>query len=112
TAADVARLAEFAVLKAVRADRATLAGELAMWRGAVAAGLWNLKGLVLETPAGIAPAPGGTGVENDWAAILDLQRAGAFDGLPTIIAAGGLRPDNVRSVIELLRPYAVDVSSG
>jgi phosphoribosylanthranilate isomerase len=109
TAADVAALAGFAVLKAIRADRATLAGELASWRAAVAGGLSNLKGLVLETPA---DAPGGTGMENDWAVILELQRAGAFDGLPPLIAAGGLRPENVGGVVERLRPYAVDVSSG
>jgi phosphoribosylanthranilate isomerase len=108
----VALLAPFAVLKVIRADRATLANELAQWRAVLRAGLSNLIGLVLETPADASSVPGGTGVENDWATIADLQRAGAFDGLPPIIAAGGLRPDNVRGVIERLRPWAVDVSSG
>ncbi len=37
---------------------------------------------------------------------------GALDGLPPIVAAGGLTPENVGHVIRLLRPWAVDVSSG
>ena len=64
---------------------------------------------MLETPGG---APGGTGVENDWEGIAALQHSGAFEKLPPIIAAGGLRPENVAGVVRLLRPYAVDVSSG
>jgi phosphoribosylanthranilate isomerase len=41
-----------------------------------------------------------------------MQAAGAFDGLPAIIAAGGLTAGNVGDVVRLLRPSAVDVSSG
>jgi phosphoribosylanthranilate isomerase len=107
----VAALRDFAVLKAVRAARETLAVELDGWRENIAAlDLTNLHGFVLETPA--TAGPGGTGVENDWPAIADLQRAGVFDGLPPIIAAGGLRPETVADVVRRLRPYAVDVSSG
>ncbi len=69
-----------------------------------------MQGFVLETPGG--SAPGGTGVENDWNAIAAQQRAGTFQELPPLIAAGGLRPDNVAGVVRLLHPYAVDVSSG
>jgi phosphoribosylanthranilate isomerase len=110
TPAAVAALREFVVLKALRANRETLAAELGLWREATGSlDLSNLVGLVMETPAS---APGGTGIENDWAGIADLQRQGAFEGLPPIIAAGGLRAENVASVIRELRPYAVDVSSG
>lgn len=106
----VAALRDFAVLKAIRAAKDTLAAELDLWRETMAAlDLHNLRGFVLETPSG---GPGGTGIENDWETIADLQRRGAFDGLPPIIAAGGLRPDNVARVVELIQPYAVDVSSG
>ena len=111
TPADVAALREFTVIKSLRAARETLSAELAFWREAAESlDLKHLRGFVLETPS--ASAPGGTGVENDWQAIADVQRTGAFDGLPPIIAAGGLRPDNVAAVVRLLRPYAVDVSSG
>jgi phosphoribosylanthranilate isomerase len=111
TPADVAALREFTVIKSLRAARETLSAELAFWREAAESlDLKHLRGFVLETPA--TTAPGGTGVENDWQAIADVQRTGAFDGLPPIIAAGGLRPDNVAAVVRLLRPYAVDVSSG
>jgi phosphoribosylanthranilate isomerase len=107
----VASLGEFAVIKAVRASRETLAAEISEWRAAIKAlGLQNLKGCVLETPT--TAGPGGTGVENDWGVIEEAIRAGVFDGLPPMIVAGGLRIENVRAVVERLRPYAVDVSSG
>jgi len=97
------------LLKAVRVDRRTLGAELDVWRAAVGR-LDRLCGLVLETAGG--PAPGGAGLANDWEAVRAFQRAGAFDGLPPIIAAGGLGPHNVAAVIRMLRPHAVDVSSG
>jgi phosphoribosylanthranilate isomerase len=107
----VAQLRGLAVLKSIRADRRTLGAVLQTWREAIASlRLDNLHGLLLETPH--TTLPGGTGVENDWSAIHDHQIAGHFDGLPPVIAAGGLTPDNVASVIRLLRPYAVDVSTG
>jgi phosphoribosylanthranilate isomerase len=99
-----------AVLKAVKADRASFEAELHRWREAIArGGLTNLRGLVLETPAA---APGGTGIANDWAYIADCQQRGLFDGLPAVIAAGGLTPQTVADVVRMIRPHAVDVSSG
>jgi phosphoribosylanthranilate isomerase len=94
-----------AVIKAVRVTREGLAEELSRWRGVAA-----LRGLVLET--GGTQAAGGTGVENDWELIRQMQSERAFEGLPPIIAAGGLRPETVGHVIRTLRPWAVDVSSG
>jgi phosphoribosylanthranilate isomerase len=106
----VAALADRIVLKAVRVANESLPGELSLWKQAMARmNLTNLRGLVLETSG---QGVGGTGIENDWEAIAALQRNGAFDGLPPIIAAGGLRPENVGRVIRQLRPWAVDVSSG
>ena len=52
-----------------------------------------------------AGVPGGTGQTFDW------QRVPTEVKQP-IILAGGLNPRNVASAIELLRPYAVDVSGG
>ena len=46
----------------------------------------------------------GTGRTFDW------RKASGID-LPIIIA-GGLTPENVRGVVQLLKPYGVDVSSG
>jgi phosphoribosylanthranilate isomerase len=109
--ATVAALRDFTVLKAVRAARQTLGPELEFWREAIESlELTNLQGFVLETPGG--GGHGGSGVENDWASIAALQQAGVFEKLPPIVAAGGLRPENVAGVVRMLRPYAVDVSSG
>jgi phosphoribosylanthranilate isomerase len=84
---------------------------LARWRDAITAlGLTNLKGLVLET-AGTGQA-GGTGVANDWQTVREHQANGGFAGLPSVIAAGGLRPETVGAVVRDVRPFAVDVSSG
>ncbi|MEM0382500.1 MAG: phosphoribosylanthranilate isomerase [Nitrososphaerota archaeon] len=52
--------------------------------------------------------PGGTGRTHDW------QAARMFRdqvGLPLILA-GGLKPSNVAEAVNVVRPYAVDVSSG
>ena len=49
---------------------------------------------------------GGTGVRLDWAALAAQRPRFAFG------VAGGLRPDNVRQAIRMLRPTFVDVSSG
>jgi phosphoribosylanthranilate isomerase len=107
---DVARLSHLVVIKAVRADPRHFGDTLARWHDAVAGGLSNLKGLVLETPATVEA--GGTGVPNDWVTVREHQSRGAFDGLPAIIAAGGLTPETVGRVVREVRPWAVDVSSG
>ena len=51
-------------------------------------------------------APGGTGITFDWNII-----KGTIFPKPLILA-GGLPPANVSEAIRVLRPYAVDVSSG
>jgi phosphoribosylanthranilate isomerase len=107
----VAALSPLVVVKAVRVERDGFAQTLAHWRNAVRSlGLTNLKGLVLET-AGTG-RPGGTGVANDWDTVRRCRAAGDFDGLPPVIAAGGLTPETVAAVVRDVRPWAVDVSSG
>ncbi len=100
----VARLGRLRLVKAVRATAGGVAAAVAPWRSV------GLAGLLLETPAG--PATGGTGVANDWVGLADARRGGAFDGLPPLVAAGGLTPESVGGVVRCLQPFAVDVSSG
>jgi phosphoribosylanthranilate isomerase len=50
--------------------------------------------------------PGGTGERFDW------SLAREHPGRPPLILSGGLRAENVAEGIELVRPFAVDVSSG
>ena len=51
-------------------------------------------------------AHGGTGATFNW----ELARAAATHG--PIILAGGLTPENVRTAVDIVAPYGVDVSSG
>ncbi|WP_457620743.1 phosphoribosylanthranilate isomerase [Methanopyrus sp.] len=51
---------------------------------------------------------GGSGQRHDWNASARLTER--LD-VPVILA-GGLNPENVREAIEIVRPYAVDTSSG
>lgn len=100
--------AGLSVLKAVRVDE-SLEAELRYWRsqGDV---LKTVAAIVLET--GETTEAGGTGIENDFARIRQCQERGMFDGMPPVIVAGGLRAETVAGVVEMLRPWAVDVSSG
>jgi phosphoribosylanthranilate isomerase len=57
-------------------------------------------------------ARGGSGRRFDLDLVTGARDAGALDGAPPIILAGGLTPQNVRAAIRRLRPWGVDVSSG
>jgi phosphoribosylanthranilate isomerase len=60
------------------------------------------KALLLD---GHAPGEaGGTGESFDWAAISAIAKP--------VVLAGGLSAENVKHAIELVHPFAVDVSSG
>ena len=98
------------VIKAIRVDEKILE-TLAAWRNAIRSGLCNnVIGLLLETA--VAGQSGGTGVVNDFDGIAKLKAYGAFHDLPPILLSGGLTPENVLDAANLVRPYAVDVSSG
>lgn len=75
-----------------------------------AAPLFDLAdGIVLD--AHVRGKLGGTGVALPWKA-LAASVASLRGGRAKLVLAGGLRADNVREAIELLRPDVVDVSSG
>lgn len=71
----------------------------------------NADGLLLDT---YHPRhAGGTGQTFDWSLARHVETKLMAAGRNTpVILAGGLRPDNVASALEAIRPYAVDVSSG
>ena len=56
-----------------------------------------------------ATAVGGTGISFDWEI---ASRTMFSKSAAELIAAGGLRPDNVAEAIAKLRPWGVDVASG
>jgi phosphoribosylanthranilate isomerase len=82
------------ILKAVRVKDESSVSHLSNYR---------VSGYLLDTY--VKGALGGTGVAFDWRLAVNAKQYGR------IILAGGLDPDNVRSAVEQVRPYGVDVSS-
>ena len=66
-----------------------------------------LDALVLDTRIG--GRSGGTGIPHNWQVSREVRKA--IEPFPVILA-GGLTPENVGQAIEIVEPYAVDVSSG
>lgn len=58
----------------------------------------------------VAGRQGGTGIAFDWTAARETFAREAPH--LRLIAAGGLRPENIRHAIQTLQPWGVDVSSG
>lgn len=54
-----------------------------------------------------AGVPGGTGESFDWSFLQGWRR-----GQVPLILSGGLKPENVATAIETVRPFAVDVAGG
>jgi phosphoribosylanthranilate isomerase len=75
-------------------------------RGDVLAAVRGYPGEHVLLDAYVAGLPGGTGATFDW----NLARAVAAERRLTL--AGGLTPANVRSAVETVQPYCVDVASG
>ena len=66
----------------------------------------NYPGVDLLTDTHDPATPGGTGKRYDPGLLENLVKR------RKVIVAGGLAPDNVAEVVQYLRPYGVDVSSG
>ncbi|MEM7576257.1 MAG: phosphoribosylanthranilate isomerase [Planctomycetota bacterium] len=77
--------------------------ELDAWRG-----VDQIDALLIDAPHVAGELTGGTGRTLDWDALRSLDR----DGLPPIMLAGGLTPENVAEAIRVADPWGVDVSSG
>lgn len=103
------QLREFRVLKALPFKDGRLEGAEA-WLARPPA---NLAALLVDAPPAKDAAPGQTGGSGhavDWTALRrELDRLAP--GVPVVLA-GGLTPENVAEAVRVVRPYAVDVSSG
>jgi len=90
------------VLAAISMRHPNPAGRATMWRPD------SVQAFLLDS--GTSSQHGGTGEVFDWAAALpaleDIRR------LAKVVAAGGLTSANVRTAIEILKPWGVDVVSG
>ena len=64
--------------------------------------------IVLDSIDRATDRVGGTGIVHDWAISAAIVQAVHTP----IVLAGGLRPENVATAIDRVRPWAVDVNSG
>lgn len=87
------------VIKAFRIADLEDIGQISHYQGAISAMLLDTK---------MAGKDGGTGVTFDWG--LALKAKETFD-IPLILA-GGINAGNIKKAIQLVNPYAVDISSG
>ncbi|MEO1129026.1 MAG: phosphoribosylanthranilate isomerase [Planctomycetota bacterium] len=85
------------ILKAIKFEAATIEDELERWSL-----VDEIDGLLIDG------STGGTGETFDWHALAAVRDKSAHP----LILAGGLTPENVGEAIDIVRPYAVDVSSG
>lgn len=89
------------VIKVFRVKDATVLSLLQEYRTA---------GMLID--AAVPGKWGGTGQALDWHAVATFLDNGKEDLRKRLILAGGLNPENVDRAVRLVRPYAVDVSSG
>lgn len=109
-------IAPLRVIKALHFDAAGI-DRLADWTSEavpnLAAILWDAP----PPPTGLAAAAaaqqtGGHGRAIDWDELAKVMRGSTSTDARQFILAGGLNAENVGRAIEIVRPYAVDVSSG
>ena len=71
-----------------------------------AGSLAMVQALVLDSPG---PRAGGNGLAHDWTLSRRLRER--ISPLPAVLA-GGIGPGNARQAMEMVQPFALDVSSG
>lgn len=98
----------FTAIPVVAVRGADFAASPPIWR--TSTGQWRPNAVILD--AYDPNRSGGTGRPFRWEWVREARAAGLLDGWPPLILAGGLNPDNVEEAIRIVRPYAVDVSSG
>jgi phosphoribosylanthranilate isomerase len=94
---DVVKQCGPSLIKAVRFDPATIERELKRWSA-----IEEVDAVLVDGSAG------GAGETFDWGALAKMKGACS----KPLILAGGLTPENVGEAIRVVRPFAVDVSSG
>ena len=87
-------------------DRASIRQVAAVLRGL----RWQPAAVLLDSR--VPGQLGGTGRSFDWNLLAEARAAGELNGLPPIVLAGGLTPENVAEAVRIVQPWAVDVSSG
>jgi phosphoribosylanthranilate isomerase len=70
----------------------------------------RVRGILLDT--GSDQARGGTGQRFNWDWVAQARLDGKLKDLPPLILSGGLDSGVVTDAIDLVQPWAVDVSSG
>lgn len=108
-------LAPLRVIRGLAFDAATFADTARFWTQTCS----NLAGLLIDSPPTAADATagrtGGSGKTFGWDALVKARgamtpRKDVFEA--PLILAGGLSAENVAQAIDIVRPWAVDVSSG
>ena len=110
TVPSLASLAEegYQPMPVVAVRDADFAGRPADW--IVTDGPHRPRAVVLDT---FDPTlKGGTGRPFRWDWVSAAREAGKLANWPDLVLAGGLNPGNVAEAARLVRPHAVDVSSG
>jgi phosphoribosylanthranilate isomerase len=89
------------VIKAVRLEHNGSLSEVKLFR---------TQGVLVE--ANVDGQWGGTGVPLDWETLSNRLREDGSSLGDGLVLAGGLNPSNVANAVKIVRPYAVDVSTG
>ena len=96
-------------IKAFRPRRSDFSGQLQRF-GAALERKHQWRAVLLDGYD--AKLAGGTGKTVPWKWIERARSGGKLKGLPGLVLAGGLNPDNVAQAVRMAKPSAVDVASG